>query len=252
MAKATRKSARNRRAVSERVPAAEPPKEKPPSVLRRVLLVLFLIVVGGAAIVGAQIEDWNRDFIKNFASTRDEAQHPLERPIRTTRGADELVGIVKHVAGAMPRWRVESEDVDDGGAKRVKLVRQSMLFKFEDDVTVRIEDEGEVRAVHAESRSRIGDGDLGQNPRNVRKIMAAMAEAIVGGRAAPAPTPGPGDDGGSSETPTPPAGPDESGETGDASDDVDAPTDDAGAVDGIEDVVPDDGDGGADPDDESG
>ena len=58
------------------------------------------------------------------------------------------------------------------------FTRTSALFKFVDDVRVRVEDKGDHRIVNVGSESRGGKGDLGQNPRNIRALLAAMKKRL--------------------------------------------------------------------------
>ncbi|MFM9066415.1 MAG: DUF1499 domain-containing protein [Planctomycetota bacterium] len=72
----------------------------------------------------------------------------------------------------------------------IRLTRSTKLFRFVDDVTVRIEpltpdstdaaaapdrqqESPQVR-LQAESKSRVGRGDLGQNPRNIRELLDSL------------------------------------------------------------------------------
>jgi uncharacterized protein (DUF1499 family) len=59
-----------------------------------------------------------------------------------------------------------------------RFVRTSRIFRSEDDITVLVEDEQSHRGVSATSRSRFGNGDLGQNPRNLRALMGALRERL--------------------------------------------------------------------------
>ncbi len=56
------------------------------------------------------------------------------------------------------------------GGTVVTAVHQTRLFRFEDDVTVRIRRQGGATEVSVRSQSRIGGWDFGQNARNVREL----------------------------------------------------------------------------------
>ena len=47
-------------------------------------------------------------------------------------------------------------------------------MRLKDDIIIRIEDRGERCRVTGESRSRTSFGDLGQNPRNLRRIVTEL------------------------------------------------------------------------------
>jgi uncharacterized protein (DUF1499 family) len=108
---------------------------------------------------------------------RRDAAEPLLRPLTVSVAADAAAELVLAVAAALPRWRFVSDDVDNG-TRRLRFVRTSRFFRFRDDVTVWIEDLGEQRIVRARSASRVGNADLGQNPRNLRALMQALTDRV--------------------------------------------------------------------------
>lgn len=83
---------------------------------------------------------------------------------------------VVRAASALPRWSVASRD--DEGAR---LVRATRLLRFKDDVTVRVSPEGGGARAEFASASRVGKGDMGQNPRNLRELLAAVEGAVGAG-----------------------------------------------------------------------
>ncbi len=141
-------------------------------------LVLLAVLAGlGFLVVALQVDDWGRDLTTNVAETARDAAEPLLRPLTVSVAADEAAELVLAVAAALPRWRFVSDDVDNG-TRRLRFVRTSRFFRFRDDVTVWIEDLGEQRIVRARSASRVGNADLGQNPRNLRALMQALTDRV--------------------------------------------------------------------------
>ena len=86
-------------------------------------------------------------------------------------------GLKSHFAGSNIEIVGEASD---GDSTLVMFVRTSRLFRFKDDITMRIEDQGRERVVTGESRSRVGKGDLGQNPRNLRRLMTELRAVLDG------------------------------------------------------------------------
>ncbi len=66
----------------------------------------------------------------------------------------------------------------------MRAVRTTPLFRFRDDVTVRVHADGDGTRAEVTSASRIGKGDLGQNPRNIKELLRAV-DRETGDRAAP-------------------------------------------------------------------
>jgi uncharacterized protein (DUF1499 family) len=110
-----------------------------------------------------------RWFAKNWAST-DPATHsdlvPLVLPLDTERATEQ----VRTVVAGMPRWQVEV----DSEPGKLHLTRRTRLIGFVDDIRLRFLPAGPGTLIHAESRSRVGIGDLGQNRRNILELWTAL------------------------------------------------------------------------------
>ena len=151
----------------------------PVSRLRRMyhflLIAAALLLV--ASIVGAlvSIEDWSRDLTTNYAETSDEHADVRLRAILTKRSAEDVVAAVSECVQELPRWTWKDGappgDLGSGDSATLELVRTTRLMRFRDDIVVRIERTEAGTVVNASSRSRVGKGDLGQNPRNLRELL---------------------------------------------------------------------------------
>ncbi len=106
---------------------------------------------------------------RNVAVTSDTATDPRLRT-RVLRGpiADARARLLQGAA-ELPRWRI----VDSSGPV-VWLTRTTRLFRFVDDVYLLLEPRGDSVALLARSASRIGNGDLGQNRRNLAELWGAL------------------------------------------------------------------------------
>lgn len=109
-----------------------------------------------------------RWFTKNWANT-DGPSHWDLAPLVLPLPPAEAREVVKATAVTIPRWRVEA---DDGG--KLHLTRRTRLFGFVGDIRLRFLPAGPGTLIHAESRSRVGIGDLGQNRRNILELWAAI------------------------------------------------------------------------------
>lgn len=136
--------------------------------------VAVVLSVGavGLALISLYVEDWSRDFTTNTAATVDDPQSPLAA-LHSDLPPAELANHVIAVVGHLPRWRLIK--LDEGqGLVTIHFVRTTPLAHFKDDVTVRIAPVEGGSVLHAESKSRLGTGDLGQNPRNLRELLDAL------------------------------------------------------------------------------
>jgi uncharacterized protein (DUF1499 family) len=94
---------------------------------------------------------------------------PLDFPISVSEALARIEAAIK----TMSRWHLESQDASTG---IVTATRKTRLFRFTDDVTLRLEATASGTRLHAVSRSRVGASDLGQNRRNVIELFAKLSQ----------------------------------------------------------------------------
>ena len=90
---------------------------------------------------------------------------------------DAVVKGVKAVAARLPRWEVVGVGKGPAGAE-IQAVHTTGVWRFKDDVTIRVRREGSRTKVSARSKSRIGKWDFGQNARNVHEILDALDHEV--------------------------------------------------------------------------
>lgn len=107
----------------------------------------------------------------------DGFERPTPNSARATRAYLVDRGIletaIEKALQELPRWTLERKE--DG---HIHAIRQSRLFRFKDDVTVSLASQGTGTEARFESASRVGKGDLGQNPRNLRELLKAINENL--------------------------------------------------------------------------
>lgn len=143
--------------------------------------MLFLILLACALPVVwvlVLVEDWKRDLTTNFATTDAMAEDMSLRPLHSPLSPEALSSRIARSVAATPNWEVAStEPPDSEGKIHIHLIRTTTLFRFKDDIHVTLAAAPEGGAVlEATSRSRVGKGDLGQNPRNLRELIQVLAE----------------------------------------------------------------------------
>ncbi len=104
----------------------------------------------------------------NVAETRPDHPFPELRtptiPVDVEVARDALAAAVGELG-----WK-EVEPTENG----LRAVVVSPLFRFRDDVSVRLEPVGGATALHARSASRVGKGDLGANTAHLMALFAAV------------------------------------------------------------------------------
>lgn len=139
-----------------------------------ILIGSFAVLIGWLALLRAiYVEDWERDLTTNVADTAPDHPHPDQRPLRTPRSLSEAAAIVRETATGLPRWQFLGEDASQDQAT-LRFVRITPLMRYRDDVSVTLTGTAGGTEVGVHSQSRLGKGDLGQNPRNIRELIRAL------------------------------------------------------------------------------
>ena len=151
---------------------------------KRMLTALYLaggltILIVAAVLIffAAQVEDWSRDLTTNVAATEDDAADERLRPIEAAIPPRELAQRVEEAVRSLGNWRME-ERKEPGSGVEFHFVRTTPVLRFQDDIRVRIVPKGGGARLTAESQSRVGKGDLGQNPRNLRELLDAVRSRL--------------------------------------------------------------------------
>ena len=135
-----------------------------------VALVLFLLF---------HVDDWSRDFTTNEAFIEEHSADPSLRAVRLPLTAPQAAEAVRRAAGRIRNWEYVGEAAD-GDAVLLIFVRTSRIWRFKDDVVIRVAHDKGAQLITGESRSRIGIGDLGQNPRTLRRFLAELRDVYEG------------------------------------------------------------------------
>jgi uncharacterized protein (DUF1499 family) len=107
---------------------------------------------------------------RNWADT-DEGGDAALVPFLLPLPVPTAAGLAEQVIRQLPRWRLESTDAATG---RIHATRRTRLFRFVDDIHLRLEPVTSGTAIHARSQSRLGKGDFGQNRRNLLELFRAL------------------------------------------------------------------------------
>lgn len=132
--------------------------------MRRLFLVLILAGAVAAALYWPRLND---------VETGRTPEYP-DLQVRTY--ARDVAGVVKaaqRVVERLPRWTFVGAGQGPGGAE-VRAVHKTAVFRFSDDVTVRIRAAGGRATVSVRSKSRVGKWDFGQNARNIRELLGEL------------------------------------------------------------------------------
>lgn len=135
--------------------------------LRRV----FFIVVAGWIMLN--FTSVLRGLTTNTAAIDARADDPDLRPVELGYSADQAADRIEAWTKSESVWKVESKEASPE-AVTMHLTRTTRVFRFVDDVHVTINRTDGGSIVTATSQSRVGKGDLGQNPRNLKELIAVL------------------------------------------------------------------------------
>lgn len=115
--------------------------------------------------------------IINDVETGKTPEYPDVQPQQFRAPRERIIEAAERAAGSLRGWTVTNVDHDAGV---VTAVRTTRLFRFRDDITIRVEpgSSDEQFVVNVRSKSRVGKGDFGQNARNIRELQAALSEQL--------------------------------------------------------------------------
>ena len=119
------------------------------------------------------LEDWQRDLSTNHARLDQEAKNPLLRTLVLAMEPTEAAKRTRQWVAANHMWEVQSEATEEGLIK-LHLTRTTRVLRFIDDIHVEFQPHPSGVIVQAISQSRVGKGDLGQNPRNLLELTKAL------------------------------------------------------------------------------
>ena len=145
-------------------------------------IAVSLLLLIAAIWLLANVDDWSRDFTTNYAATAASAKKDSLRPIISERTSPELADLVTTAAQKPRGWELASR-VDSPDEITLRFVRTTRLMRFKDDITVHIrpakdaphpQSDEQSNEISAESQSRVGKGDFGQNPRNLVELMDTL------------------------------------------------------------------------------
>ena len=110
----------------------------------------------------------------NFAQIQRECCADLH-PARLRMPPAEAHAKALAVARATPTWTVT---LDDPGTLAIEAVSTSRLFRFQDDVAIRVRPEADgTSRVDMRSKSRDGQGDMGVNAARIRTFIGELEAA---------------------------------------------------------------------------
>ncbi len=149
-----------------------------PTARQRMTWILVALIAIPLIVLFFTIDDWSRDLTTNVAETSVDAADTGLRPLATTSTFDQVSDAAEAIGRTQTDWEfVDAKPSATGGV--IRLVHMTRLLRFRDDVTLAIDTDADGQSmIHMRSASRIGKGDFGQNPRNIRQLRRLLKEKL--------------------------------------------------------------------------
>jgi uncharacterized protein (DUF1499 family) len=131
------------------------------------MTVLIGLAVPGV-LLGALTACWP---VINDVETGKTPEYPDLVPRTYEAKPEQVFDAALHAIHRLPRWSLVSHRLESG---EIRAETRTRLFRFVDDVTILVREEGGKTVVSVRSASRVGKGDFGQNARNIRSFFEEL------------------------------------------------------------------------------
>lgn len=138
---------------------------------------IVVLAIGGTVVLGvaAVFKIWP---VINVVETGKTPEYPDVVPRQYSASKGRVFEASLRAAGRMPRWTMVSSRREQGD---IRAEAKTMVWRFVDDVVIRVTEEGGRTAVNVRSASRVGRGDFGQNARNIRAFFLELDRQLATG-----------------------------------------------------------------------
>lgn len=114
----------------------------------------------------------------NAVETGQTPEYPEVIPRVYQTGAERVFDAALHTVNRLPRWSLVSHRPETG---EIRAEARTLVFRFVDDVLIRVTGQDGAAVVTVRSASRVGRGDFGQNARNIRAFFEELDRQVQTG-----------------------------------------------------------------------
>lgn len=112
----------------------------------------------------------------NVVETGRTPEYPDIQPRAYRAGPDHVFDAALHAVHRMPRWSLVSHQPATG---EIRVEARTLVWRFVDDILIRVRVRADDAIVEVRSASRIGRGDFGQNARNIRSFLQELDRQVA-------------------------------------------------------------------------
>ena len=141
--------------------------------MKRTGLLVGVLLLGGIGAGVLALRSWP---MINIVETGRTPEYPDIQPRTYQKPVAEVFDAALHVVNRLPRWSLIGYDEKQG---EIQAESRTALWRFVDDVRVRVRSGERGTVVDVRSASRVGRGDFGQNARRIRKFLEELDRQLV-------------------------------------------------------------------------
>jgi uncharacterized protein (DUF1499 family) len=142
--------------------------------VKRMGLLIGVLLLGGIGAGVVALRSWP---MINIVETGRTPEYPDIQPRTYQKPVAEVFDAALHVVNRLPRWSLVGYDEKQGD---IQAESRTVLWRFVDDVRVRVRSHGGAAVVDVRSASRVGRGDFGQNARRIRVFLEELDRQLAG------------------------------------------------------------------------
>lgn len=136
-------------------------------------LLVGVLLLGGIGAGVVALRAWP---LINVVETGRTPEYPDIQPRTYHKPTAEVFDAALHVISRLPRWTLVGYDEKQGD---IQAESQTALWRFVDDVRVRVVNREGGTMVEVRSASRVGRGDFGQNARRIRGFLKELDRQLA-------------------------------------------------------------------------
>ena len=136
-------------------------------------LLIGVLLLGGIGAGVLALRTWP---MINIVETGRTPDYPDIQPRTYQKPTAEVFDAALHVISRLPRWSLVGYDERQG---EIRAESRTVLWRFVDDVYVRVVNRDGTAVVDVRSASRIGRGDFGQNARRIRGFLNELDRQLA-------------------------------------------------------------------------
>ncbi len=130
----------------------------------------WILLLGAVLVAGWALTAWPR---LNDVETGRTPEYPDLQPRQLSASPAKVERALRACLAELPRWKLVGSGSGPGGTE-LYAVHTTPVWRFDDDVYVRLRAEAGGTRVSVRSKSRVGKYDFGQNARNIRELLQAL------------------------------------------------------------------------------